>query len=191
MGVVEESGLLQRHRVTVDEYHRMAEAGVLPPDARVELIDGEVIDRAPMKSAHARTLNWLNERLVDAARGQASVTCQTPLRLGDRSEPEPDLMLVRSRADRYAFAHPAAADVLLLIEVSDSSLDYDRRVKLPLYAQHGVVEVWIVDLENRLVRFFRRPAGQHYGDITATETPGSTPVTALPGLNIDLSGVLP
>lgn len=90
MGVIENQVVLQRHRVTADEYHRMTDAGVLAPDARVELIDGEVIDIAPMKSAHARALNLLNERLVLAAGGRALVACRTPLRLGDRSEPEPD-----------------------------------------------------------------------------------------------------
>lgn len=191
MGALDEPGLLQRHRVTVDEYYRMADAGVLAPDARVELIDGEVIDMAPMKSAHARTVNWINTILVEAIHGRALVTCQTPLRLDDRSEPEPDLMLVRSRTDHYAASHPTAADVLLLIEVSDTSLAYDRRIKVPLYARHGVAEVWIVDLENRLVRIYRRPAGEQYLDITSTETPGPTPVATVPDLVIDLSGVLP
>lgn len=191
MAVMENQIVLQRHRMTVDEYRRMADAGVLAPDARVELIEGEVIDMAPMKSAHARALNLLNERLVLAAAGRALVACQTPLRLGDRSEPEPSLMLLCSRADRYGAEHPTAADVLLLIEVADSSLDYDRRVKLPLYARHGIAEVWIVDLLNGWVRFYRQPRGADYGDITATETPGSTAVSALPGLQVDLSGVLP
>ncbi len=191
MGALDEPGLLQRHRVTVDEYYRMADAGVLAPDARVELIDGEVIDMAPMKSAHARTVNWINTILVEAVRGRALVSCQTPLRLGDRSEPGPDLMLVRSRTDHYAASHPIASDVLLLVEVSDTSLAYDQRIKVPLYARHGVAEVWIVDLENRLIRFYRQPAGEQYLDITSTETPGLTPVAALPGLLLDLRGLLP
>ncbi|MBI5719283.1 MAG: Uma2 family endonuclease [Burkholderiales bacterium] len=189
MGANEQPVVLQRHRVTVGEYYRMAEAGILAPDARVELVEGEVIDMAPMKSAHAWALNQLAAKLHEAARGRAVVTCQTPLTLGTHSEPEPDLMLVRNRPEGYATQHPGPADVLLLIEVADSSLEYDRQVKMPLYARHGIAEAWIVDLANRQVRFFRRPAGEAYADITATETPGSTAVGALPGLTVDLSGL--
>jgi Uma2 family endonuclease len=190
MGVVEEPGLMQRHRLTVAEYHRMAEAGVLAPDARVELIEGEIVDVAPMKSAHASMVARLLMLLQRAAGDRATVWCQLPLRLGNRSELEPDLALLKPRADFYAQSHPTAADVLLLIEVSETTLGYDRGVKLPLYARHGVPEVWIVDLDNRLVRFFRQPAGESYADITATETPGATPVALLPGVSIDLAGIL-
>lgn len=126
-----------------------------------------------------------------AAGGRALVACQTPLRLGDRSEPEPDLMLLGSRTDRYGAEHPGAADVLLLIEVADSSPDDDQRIRLPLYARHGVAEVWIVDLLNGWIRFYRQPGDASYADITATETPGGTTVAALPGFEVDLSGVLP
>lgn len=190
MGANDQPVVLRRHRVTVDEYYRMGEAGVLAPDARVELIEGEVIDLAPIKSRHAWAVNLLAARLHQAARGQSVlVTCQTPLRLSGHSEPEPDLMLVRQRAEGYAAQHPGPADVLLLIEVADNSLDYDRRVKMPLYARHGVAEAWIVDLENRQVRFFRRPVGEGYTDITGTETPGGTTVAALPGVLVDLAGL--
>jgi Uma2 family endonuclease len=190
MGIIDQPGLLQRHLITVDEFYRMAEAGVLAPDARVELIEGEVIDMAPMNSRHAAAVRVLNQRLLAAVGEQALVSCQLPLRLSERSEPEPDLMLTRPQAGGYRDRHPGAADVVLLIEVSDSSLRYDRGVKLPLYARHGVPEVWIVDLENRLVRFYRRPGGDAYADITASETPG---LTALPGLaevRVDLTGLL-
>lgn len=189
MGAHEPPVVLQRHRVTVDEYYRMGEAGILAPDARVELIEGEVIDMAPMKSPHAWVVNQLVARLHDAARGRAVVTCQTPLRLGDHSEPEPDLMLVRLHEGGYADHHPTPADVLLVIEVADTSLDYDRRVKMPLYAKHGVAEAWIVDLPNRQLRFFRQPSGGAYAEVTASETPGVVPVQLLPGVAIDLAGL--
>jgi Uma2 family endonuclease len=190
MGIADSPAVLQRHRLTVDEYHRMAEAGVLAPDAHVELIEGEVVDMAPMKSRHASIVARLLATLQRAAADKALVWCQLPLHLGPKSEPEPDLMLLRPRADFYAQAHPSADDVLLLIEVSDSTLDYDRGVKLPLYARYGVAEVWIVDLDNNVVRFFRNGNGQAYTDITASETPRATPVAALPGVTIDLSGLL-
>lgn len=189
MGVVEEPGVMQRHRVTVAEYYRMAEAGVLAPDARVELIEGEIVDMAPMRSGHAAAVSRLFATIVTAVGLRAVATCRTPLHLSDRSEPEPDLMLLRPRTDFYRTAHPTAADVLLLIEVADTTLAYDRGIKIPLYARHGVGEVWIIDLDNKLVRFFRQPAGDTYADITATETPGVTPIAALPGVSLDLRGV--
>jgi Uma2 family endonuclease len=190
MGALENAPLLKRHRLTVDDYGRMGEAGVFAPDARVELIDGEVIDMAPIGTRHAAAVTRLDRLLQRAVGDRAIVRSQNPLRLGDRSEPEPDLLLLLPRADFYASAHPAAGDVLLLIEVADSSVRYDREVKLPLYARHGIAEVWLVDLEAGMLRFFRGPQGERYTDITGTETPGSTPVAALPGVVVDLAGLL-
>ena len=190
MGVVEEPGLLQRHRVSVDEYYRMAEAGVFPPDARIELIEGEVIDMPPMNSRHYSAVLRLNRLLTHAASERAAVACQLPLGLSNRSEPEPDLLLLAPRADDYVYAKPTAEDVLLLIEVSDTTARYDRRIKVPLYARHGVTEVWIVDLDEGVLRFFRQPSGDRYLETTTAETPGLTPVAALPGLMVDLSGLL-
>jgi len=190
MGALENAPLLKRHRLTVDDYGRMGEAGVFAPDARVELIDGEVIDMAPIGTRHAAAVTRLDRLLQRAVGDQAIVRSQNPLRLGDRSEPEPDLLLLLPRADFYASAHPGASDVLLLIEVADSSVRYDREIKLPLYARHGIAEVWLVDLEAGMLRFFRGPQGERYTDVTATETPGPTPVAALPGVVIDLAGLL-
>lgn len=191
MGANEQPLLLKRHLITVDEYYLMAEAGVLKPEARVELIEGEIIDMAPQKSRHARAVNILMQGLVQAVGAQGFVTCQTPLRLSIRSEPEPDLMLLRPRADQYGQSHPSAADVLLLVEVADSSARYDRQIKLPLYARHGVPAVWIVDLDAGLLRIHSRPDGDAYLDATATKTPGATTLPGLPGLQIDLTGILP
>ena len=128
-----------RHRFDVDDYYRMAEAGILSPEDRVELIEGEIVDMAPIGSAHGGTVVSLTElvaRLV--ADGKVLVSVQGSLRLDRHNEPQPDLMLLRPRADRYRDSHPTAADVLLLVEVADSSLAYDRGPKLALYARHGV-----------------------------------------------------
>ncbi len=187
---IDEAPLLTRHRLTVADYYRMGEAGVFAPDARVELIEGEVIDMAPIGTRHASAVSRLNRAATAAVGTTAIVSVQNPLRLNDLSEPEPDLMLLEPRADFYGSAHPTAADVLLLIEVADTSARYDREIKLPLYARHGISEVWIVDLDARLVRFFRAPAGDVYADITTTQTPGATPIGAFPGVAIDLAGVL-
>lgn len=190
MGSIHDAPLLTRHRLTVADYDRMGEASIFAPEARVELIDGEVIDMAPIGSKHASAVKRLNALLVAALGQRAIVSVQDPLRLGDLSEPEPDLMLLKPRADFYADAHPTAGDVLLLIEVADASARYDREIKLPLYARHGVAEVWIVDLEARLVRFFRTPVGEGYADVSVTDSPGMTPIAAFAGLAIDLKPVL-
>jgi Uma2 family endonuclease len=190
MGAITAAPLLRKHRLTVADYHRMGEIGLFAPGTRVELIEGEVIDMAPIGTRHNSAVLRLNARLSAAVGTRAVVSVQGPLRLSDRSEPEPDLMLLAPRDHFYADALPVPADVLLLIEVADSSALYDRHIKLPLYARHGIAEMWLIDLEARMVRFYRRPEGEHYADITATETPGMTPVAALEGVAIDLAGVL-
>jgi Uma2 family endonuclease len=190
MGAIDTPPLLTRHRLSVADYYRMGEAGIFAPDARVELINGEIIDMAPIGTRHGSAVKRLNSLLIAAVGSQAIVSVQDPLRLSDLSEPEPDLMLLKPRDDFYADAHPSAADVLLLIEVADTSARYDREIKLPLYARHGVPEVWIVDLEARLVRFYSAPAGDAYGQTSTTATPGRTPIAALPGSEIDLAQIL-
>jgi Uma2 family endonuclease len=179
-----------KHRISVEAFHRMAETGVLAPEARVELIDGEIFDMAPIGKSHASVVDRLNRMFVLAAGERAIVRIQGPVRLGDLSEPEPDLSLLRPRPDYYREVAPGAADVLLIVEVSDSTQRYDRRVKVPLYARHGVPEVWVIDLENRLVHFHRGPSGESYADISANEAPGVTPVAALTGVAVDLGGLL-
>jgi Uma2 family endonuclease len=190
MGLIEPPELLRRHRLTVDEYHRMAEAGVLAPDARVELIDGEVVDMAPIGSRHGSAVKRLNQLLMDAVGKAAIVAVQDPVRLGDRSEPQPDLMLLAPRDDFYEAAHPVAADVLLLVEVSDSTARYDSVVKLALYARHGIREVWIVDLDNRVLRVCRQPVGDAYAEVSETSMPGLLSPLLLPGMSIDASRLL-
>lgn len=189
MGIADSPAVLQRYRLTVDQYHLMGDAGVFAPDARVELIEGEIVEMAPMKSRHAGVVGRLTAALQRAAGDKALVWCQLPLQVGSESEPEPDLMLLRPRDDFYVGAHPSPPDVMLLIEVADTSLQYDLGVKVPLYARHQVAEVWVVDLVNNVVRFHRGPQGSDYTDVTSTEAPGAVPVAALPGVSIDLSGV--
>jgi Uma2 family endonuclease len=154
----------QRHRLTVAEYYRMAEAGILGEDDRVELIEGEIIDMPPIGTDHTSVVKRLNSIFARNVGVRAIVSVQDPIRLNPRSEPQPDIALLRYRADFYRHAHPGPEDVLLLVEVADSSLRYDREVKLPLYARHGIPEVWIVDLEHRRLEIYRRPAEETYLD---------------------------
>lgn len=153
---------LQRRRFTADEYHRMAEAGVLRHDDRVELVDGEIVEMTPIGSRHAACVDRLMVLLQRCAEGRGSLRVQGPIRLDAHSEPQPDLSVLRSRADFYASAHPAPGDVLLVVEVADASFRYDRDIKVGLYAHAGIPETWLVDLQNERVDVFTHPAPQGY-----------------------------
>lgn len=181
---------LPRHRITVDEYYRMAEVGLLAADARVELIEGEIIDMAPIGSRHGGTVQQLHDLLVQAAGARASVRVQLPVRLSRSSEPQPDIALVKPRADYYKSRHPTAADTLLIVEVSDTTFRYDRQIKLPLYARHGIPEAWIADLEGKQMHFFRSPSGESYADAVSISQPGMRELAQLPGVSVELAGVL-
>ena len=180
---------LPRHRITVDEYYRMAEVGLLAEDARVELIEGEIIDMAPIGSRHGAAVDRLARLLHRAVGDQAVVRVQGPVRLSRSSEPQPDLALLKPREDFYASGHPAGPDTLLIIEVSDATFRYDSTVKLPLYARHGVPEVWIVDLKGQRLHLFRSPADDRFTDESSVTDPGLTPIAALPGVVIDLNNL--
>jgi Uma2 family endonuclease len=148
-----------RHLISVDAFHRMGETGILGPRERVELIDGEIIDMSPIGVLHAAIVDVLARHFGRRAGESVFVRCQNPLRLDDISEPEPDIVILRPRADFYMTSHPGASDVLLVIEVADTSLAYDLGTKVPLYARHGIPEVWVIDAATRHTRVFRRPVG--------------------------------
>ncbi len=180
----------RRHLITVDEYHRMGETGILGPDARVELIEGEIIDMPPMGPPHGAEITVLTQLLVRAVGDLAIVRCQLPILLDERSEPVPDFVLVKPRADFYSTRHPNATDTLLIVEVSHTTLRYDRKVKVPLYARHLVPEVWIVDIGGEQIHFFRSPVDGQHADASTTRQPVATALSALPGVTVDLSQVL-
>lgn len=135
----------------------MAETGVLGPGARVELLEGEIIDMSPIGPLHGGVVNRLLRLFTWALPGRCLVTVQNPVHLDAHSEPQPDLMLLRPAPDDYTTRHPRADDVLLLIEVADTSLDYDRNEKLPAYGHAGIREVWLVNLEEETVEVYREP----------------------------------
>ena len=152
----------ERRTFTVDEYHQMAETGILTEDDRVELINGEIIAMSPINSPHGGHVKSINALFTKLLGDQAIVSVQDPLVIGDASEPEPDVMLLKPRDDFYTNAHPQPSDVYLLIEVADSSLPIDRKVKLPVYAAAGVPEVWIVNLTDKQIEVFRSPSAERY-----------------------------
>src|SRR3989442_1735521 len=181
---------LSTHRSTVHDFHRMAQAGIFSEDDRVELLDGEIIEMTPIGSRRATQAAGLTKNLSHRLGETAIVWVQNPLRLDDRTEPQTDIALQRSRADFYKDAHPGPEDVLLLIEVADASAVVDRRVKLPLYAKAAIGEVWIVDLSEGVIQVYRQPSLQGYQ--TSIQARGVEQLTpeALPHLTISASDIL-
>lgn len=176
-------------RFTVAEYYRMAEVGILAPDERVELLDGEIIQVSPIGSRHAACVDRVNQLFIPA-RPRAIVRVQGPIRLDDYSEPEPDLALLRPRADFYAMGHPGPADVFLIVEVMDTSAASDRTVKLALYARAGIAEVWLVDLNRGLVEVHRQPSAAGFGEILTFRRGQTVSPLAFPDLALDVDVIL-
>jgi Uma2 family endonuclease len=175
-----------RFKLTVEQYHRMGEVGILRENDRVELIDGELIRMAPSGSLHCGLVARLNRLLVQRAAGRAVVSPQNSLILSEVTEPQPDFSVLKWRSDDYMSATPTAADVLLVIEVADSSLRYDRDVKLRFYAESGVPEMWIVDARRRRLLVQRGPAGGSYRSSETLVGGDAAACTALPDLRVEV-----
>ncbi|HET6629151.1 MAG TPA: Uma2 family endonuclease [Woeseiaceae bacterium] len=178
--------LPRRHKLTVTDYYRLAAAGSLRENDRVELLDGEIIDMTPIGSKHAAKVGYLTQLLMKAVGDRALVWTQNPARLGIYSEPQPDLMLLRPKTDFYASGHPVPEDILLIVEVADTSLKYDRDTKIPLYARHGIREVWLVDIDNERLAIYRQPGPEGYGAVSEPASPERTSLVMLPDLYVDL-----
>ncbi|MBI4493588.1 MAG: Uma2 family endonuclease [Chloroflexi bacterium] len=177
-------------RFSVEEYYQMARAGILGEDERVELIEGEIIELPPIGSRHAACVDRLNHLFSSHAGGAAIVRVQDPIHLSGRSEPQPDLVLARPRTDFYAAAHPEPKDVLLLVEVADSSAGYDRLVKVPLFARAGIPEVWLIDLERDLVEVHREPSATGYRSVQLARRGERVSVQALPQVDLAVEAIL-
>ena len=186
MGMPMESGP-RRHRITVHDYHRMAEVGVLAPDARVELIEGQIIDMAPIGKDHQSIVDQLNRSLVRVVGDNAIVRVQGSIRLGQWSEPGPDLVLLAPRRDYYRSEFALGTDALLVIEVSDTTLRYDRDTKVPLYARHGVSDVWIVDVNGDALLVHGGLRDGKYESHVVLERATSVPIARLPGVTLDVA----
>ena len=150
------------HQFSVTDYALLAETGIVREDDRLELIEGRIVDMSPIGSSHASFVNRLLAICVRLFHPQAIVSVQNPVQLNAYSEPQPDLMLLQPRDDFYAEHHPTPEDVLLLIEVADTSLEYDQQVKIPLYARSGIQEVWRLNLCNQTLEVYRVPSAEGY-----------------------------
>lgn len=186
----ESLNLRPRHRWAVVEYHRMGEVGLLNEDSRVELIDGEIIEVAPIGSLHGGNVNRFIRLFSRVVSDKAIVTAQNPVVLDSYSEPEPDIALLRWRVDDYEQSHPHPEDVLLLIEVSDTTLRYDRDVKIPLYAKNGIPEVWLLDIPNRQLEIYRELTNGEYRQRDCRQTGKISPILC-PDAVIDLAELFP
>lgn len=173
-----------QHRFSVKEYYRMAETGVLRPDARVELLDGKLIDMSPIGPFHGGLVKRLSRLFNLKAKGRWIVSTQDPVRLDDLSEPEPDVMLLQPATDDYTSRHPQSGDVFLLIEVSDTTLDYDREEKLPAYGRAGIAEVWIVNLHDETIEIYREPHFTGYGSKSVIHAGGKAVPQAFPDITV-------
>ncbi|MGH3089559.1 MAG: Uma2 family endonuclease [Rubrobacteraceae bacterium] len=185
-----EAGKVEKKLFTVEEYHRMVEAGVLDEGNKVELIEGEIYPMAAMGSRHAACVRRINALLGDRMEPGMVVSPQCPVQLDDNSEPEPDIALLKPRNDFYADAHPRPKDVLISIEVSDTSLERDAQIKLPAYARSGIPEVWIVNLINDFIEVHSRPATGEYRSTLRVRSGETFRSESLPGTDIAAKDIL-
>lgn len=175
------------HRWTVSDFHRLAEAGILTEDIRVELIDGQLIDMSPIGDLHAACVKRLNDFLGPIVRENAILGIQDPIILDDFSEPQPDVSILHRKRNYYADGHPRPTDILLLIEVADSSAEKDKKVKLPLYGKSGIPECWLINLNEGLIEQYLEPSPDGYrtihfyrpGEVIESEVIGSIAVADL------------
>ena len=181
---------LAKHYFTVSEYDRMGETGVFAPGARVELIEGEIIEMSPIGSRHAACVEIISDRLHDIARGKFLIRTQNPIVLDDFSEPEPDVSVLRFREDYYRDAHPRPQDVLLVIEVAETTVPFDRQIKLPLYAHAAIPEYLIFNLADQVVEYYSQPEMGSYQNARLLKRGDAFESASVPGLTLDIEMIL-
>ena len=179
-----------RHSFTVAEYERMGQVGIFSEDDRVELVNGEIIEMSPIGERHAACVDFLTQFITLRLKRGAIVRIQNPVLLDDYSEPQPDVAILKRRDDFYRHAHPRPEDVLLVIEVSDSTLDFDRKVKVPLYASVGIPEAWVVNLPDERIEVYSDPAGGEYRTISSYARGRRLQSHTLAALRLSVSKVL-
>jgi hypothetical protein len=181
---------VRQYRFTADEFEQMGRAGILHEDQRLELIDGFILEMSPIGSKHVVAMACLNEILVLQWAGRLTVSVQSPIRLGPRNEPLPALAVLRHRPRHYANALPTPPDVLLVIEISDTSIEYDRDTKIPLYAKAGIPEAWLVDLQAETITVYREPAPEGYRQAQQYGRGEKVKSASVPGLEVEVNAVL-
>ena len=180
----------QKYFFTVDEYYRMAEAGLFSEERHVELIEGEVIEMSPIGSRHAGCVDDLNSLITHQVGRLAIVRVQGPIRIYEYSQPQPDLALLKPRRDSYRRSHPTPSDVLLVIEVADTSAQYDRNVKLPLYARAGIPEAWLIVLAKDFIEVHREPKNGKYSKLQRLKRGKKVTLASLPSVVLAVEEIL-
>ena len=181
----------ETRKFTVAEYYRMGEAGILKPDERVELIEGEIIVMPPISPGHAGSVDISAHALILSAKDRYVVRVQNPIHLDDGSEPQPDVALLRPRDDRYTTSHPTPSDVLLVIEAADSSLEYDRQVKAHVYGRAGIPETWVQNLPEDCIERFTEPGPEGYARHSVHRRGETLAPVSLPGLELAVADLPP
>ena len=181
---------LAKHYFTVSEYERMGATGVFAPDARLELIAGEIIEMSPIGSSHAACVDLITEIFNKQLNGRAIVRTQNPIVLDDFSEPQPDISVLTFRNDFYRDAHPRPNDVLIVIEISDSTVEKDRNVKVPLYARAGIAEVLIFNLPDDQLEYFSQPQADGYRQHSILKRGEEFTSSKVPGLTLNVATIL-
>lgn len=186
-----QSQVSRRHfPITVKMFHRMGLDGYFAPEDRVELIDGEIFEMSPIGSLHARCVNWLNQTLNRLADNSFIVSVQNPVVLTDYSEPQPDLSVVRYREDFYKFETPGAKDSLIVIEVADSSVEFDRNTKIAKYAEAGIPEAWLIDLVAERVEIHSQPTSNGYGLVDMCHRGENAASQTIPSIDLSVDDIL-
>jgi Uma2 family endonuclease len=181
---------LLRRKFTVEQYHKMAESEILTEDDRVELIRGEIIEMSPIGTKHAACVRRSSNLLSAKLQGRALIDTQNPVVLNNNSEPQPDVTLLQPREDFYENAHPQPNDIFLVIEVADTTVKYDREVKIPLYAEDKITEVWLVDINEQCVEVFREPTADGYRNVQKLTRGESLSIQVFPDVMITVDEIL-
>lgn len=181
---------LNRYRFTVAEYERMGQVGIFSEDERVELVCGEVLKMPPIGERHAGSVDFLANMITKRLRRGVIVRVQNPIRLDEYSQPQPDITILKHRDDFYRHAHPKPEDILLVIEVSDTTLEYDLKVKVPLYARAGIPETWVVNLPGKRLKTYADPAGGAYQTIKSYARGEESQSRSLAALRLSVAEVL-
>ncbi len=180
----------KKHITDVTEWQKMGEAGIFPPESHLELINGEIIEMAPIGSPHASHLKRLINLFSGLIQSSAIIAAQDPLQLGDISEPQPDFMLLRPNSDFYYEKHPIAKDVFLLIEIADSSLKFDQIIKLRLYALHNIPEYWLLNVNDACIEVYRQPQQDSYAEKTTLRAGDKITLSQLENISINVADML-
>ncbi len=181
---------IQKHLTNLVEWQKIGEANIFPPESRLELINGEILEMTPIGSRHASHLKRINRLFSDFIDDSALIAVQDPVQLGDLSQPKPDFMLLRPSIDFYYENHPTANDVYLLIEIAESSLKYDRNLKLRLYALHKIPEYWLLNVNDSCLEVYRQPENGLYAEKTTLRAGDKITLSRLNQVNIKIADIL-